>query len=150
MSSDQDVTSAERDATIAWVLFVSTFVAVVLNGLWTLVVGTASMGGDESELVRGWSGVLRNLPGYVLSVLVASLGLWFSHRAIRKGSRRGRSALVATSLGLLFALASVTRDSAEVVMTTRAATVSWLLFGISAVLVAATYVIVRRSATHPS
>jgi len=51
---------------------------------------------------------------------------------------------VAASLVLLFALSSVTRDAAEVVMTTRAATMAWVTFGADAVLVGVVFVLARR------
>jgi hypothetical protein len=124
--------------------FASTFVAFVLNGVWTVFVGTASFGGDEDELIQGWDGVLRNLPAYALFVGVASLSVWFAAQAGIHNSSRAKLALIATSLVLLFALSSVTRDCAEVVMTTRAATVAWLMFGIDAVLVGLVYVLARR------
>ena len=57
------------------------------------------------------------------------------------GASSSRRALVATSLVLLFALNSVTRDAAEVVMTTRAATVAWLLFALDAALVGSVFLL---------
>jgi hypothetical protein len=123
---------------------VGSFVALILNGIWSLIVGTASPGADESDLVQGWEGVLRNLPAYVLLITVASLGVWFATQAGVRGSTRSRGASITTSLVLLFALASVTRDAAEVVMTTRAATVSWITFGVDAVIVAIIYLVARR------
>lgn len=44
----------------------------------------------------------------------------------------------------MFAMSPVTRDSAEVVMTTRAATVTWILFGIDAAIVAVVVLFARR------
>jgi hypothetical protein len=122
---------------------VGSFVALILNGIWSLIVGTASPGADESDLVQGWEGVLRNLPAYVLLVTVASLGVWFATQAGVRGLTRSRSVSITTSLVLLFALASVTRDAAEVVMTTRAATVSWIAFGVDAVIVALVHFVAR-------
>jgi hypothetical protein len=56
--------------------------------------------------------------------------------------------LIASSLVLLFALNSVTRDCAEVVMTTRAATVAWIMFGIDAVLVSLIYFLAKNRIKH--
>ena len=136
--------NADREVRFAWRFFGGTFVALILNGIWSLFVGTASPGGDESDLVQGWEGVFRNLPAYLLLVIVASLGVWFATRAGIHGSERAGSALIATSLVLLFALSSVTRDAAEVVMTTRAATVAWVTFGFDAVLVGFVFFLARR------
>ncbi len=126
---------SDRDVRLAMLFFAGTFVAFILNGIWTLFVGTASFGGDEEDLIQGWDGVIRNLPGYLLLVGVASLSVWFSVRAGIHGAPRAKAALITTSFVLLFALSSVTRDSAEVVMTTRAATVAWLMFAVDAFLV---------------
>ena len=61
------VTSGEHgqrnhNTALAWWFAGGTLAVIVLSGLWGLVVGTASPGADEKDLVQGWSGVLRNLP----------------------------------------------------------------------------------------
>ena len=135
---------SEKEIRLAWLFFAGTFVALLLNGAWSLFVGTASFGGDEDELVQGWEGVMRNIPAYALLVGVASLSVWFATQGGVHGSQRAKSALIAASLVLLFALSSVTRDCAEVVMTTRAATVAWIMFGIDAVLVSLIYFLAKN------
>lgn len=150
MSKSGKERRGRREVKLAWMLVAGTFVALILNGIWSLVVGTASFGGDEEDLVRGWEGVLRNSPAYLLLVIVPSLGMWFATRAITRGAEGEKSVLIATSLALLFALASVTRDAAEVVMTTRAATVSWVTFGVDVVLVGLLYGAARRRIRHAS
>lgn len=132
---------AEREIRLSWIFFALTFITFILSGIWSIVVGTASPGANEGDLIQGWEGVLRNLPGYLLVVAVASLSVWFATQAGTDRSPRARLALIASSLVLLFALASVTRDIAEVVMTTRAATASWTLFVIDAVLVVCVYLV---------
>lgn len=145
MSRDIRTSEAtERDVKLAWLFFAGTFVVLVLNGVWSVFMGTASMGGDESDLVQGWAGVLRNSPAYLLLIIVALLGVWFATAAGARGSARANAALIATSLALLLALASVTRDVAEVVMTTRAATVAWIAFVADVVLVGLVHVAARR------
>ena len=141
---NQAVNRGPRDLRLAWIFFGGTFVALILSGIWSLIVGTASPGADEKDLVQGWEGVLRNSPGYLLLIVVASLSVWFATRAAIHGVQRAQVALIATSLVLLFALSSVTRDSAEVVMTTRAATVCWLTFGVDAIVVAFIFLAARR------
>lgn len=135
---------ADRELKFAWMFFLGTFVALILNGVWSLLVGTASPGGDEDDLIQGWEGVLRNSPAYLLLVVVASLSVWFAARAGVHDSKRWHPALIASSLVLLFALSAVTRDAAEVVMTTRAATTAWLLFGVDLIVVVVVYVAARR------
>jgi hypothetical protein len=138
------VSNPDREIRLAWQFFAGTFVALILNGIWSMIVGTASPGADESDLIQGWEGVLRNLPAYLLLVVVASLSVWFATQGGIHGSQRAKSALIASSLVLLFAMSSVTRDCAEVVMTTRAATTAWALFGVDAVVVSLVYVLARR------
>lgn len=150
INPQRPLNKAEQDATRAWRFFAGTFVALIISAIWSMVVGTSSPGADEKDLVQGWEGVLRNLPGYLLLVVVASLGVWFATKAGIHGSPRAKNALIATSLVLLFALSSVTRDSAAVVMTTRDATVAWLAFGIDAVIVGLVYFAARRQVTRAS
>ena len=134
----------DREVRRAWLFFAGTFVALVLNGIWSMIVGTASPGADESDLVQGWAGVMRNLPAYLLLLTVASLSVWFATQAGVYGSPRARPVLVASLLVLLFAMSSVTRDAAEVVMTTRAATVAWMTFGVDAIVVGLVFLAARR------
>jgi hypothetical protein len=135
---------SDREIRRAWQFFVGTFVALVLNGIWSMIVGTASPGADESDLVQGWEGVLRNLPAYLLLVAIASLSVWFATQGGVHGSRRAKFVLIASSLVLLLALSSVTRDCAEVVMTTRTATVAWVMFGVDAIVVGLVFIAARR------
>lgn len=128
---------------MAWWLAGATLVSVVVSGIWTLIVGTSSMGGDEEDMVRGWTGVARNLPGYALIVVVGGIAVLFGMRARHKGVVGGGRALVAACIALFLGLASITRDAAEVVMTTRAATVSWVLAGVDLVVVGVVYVLAR-------
>ena len=134
----------DREIRLAWQFFAGTFVALALNGIWSLLVGTSSFGGDEDDLVQGWEGVLRNLPAYVLLLVIASLSVWFATQGGVHGSQRARSAFLASLLILLFAMSSVTRDAAEVVMTTRAATTAWVIFGVDVVLVGGIDIIARQ------
>lgn len=124
-------------------------VAMIVGAIWQLSVGVASMGGDESDLIRGWEGVLRSLPSYLLSIGLAVTAFVFAMRARRHGARNARAATVVSTIGLLFVLNSVTRDSAEVVMETRAATVSWILFGVDVVIVGLALLLGARWAKRP-
>ena len=142
---------ADREARTAMLLlFPGLLIALVGLAAWQLAMNTASMGGDESTMVRGWDGFVRNLPSYLLLIGVAVTSFVFATRSMRHGRgteggpRRGPGILIASSLGLLFALSFVTRDSAEVVMTTRSATVSWMLFLVDLALVTLTVLVSSR------
>lgn len=126
----------DREARLSILLVVpGLIVAMIVGAIWQLIVGVASMGGDESELIRGWEGVLRSLPSYLSSIGIAVTAFVLAMRSRRHGARNARAATVVSTIGLLFVLNSVTRDSAEVVMETRAAPVSWMLFGVDVVIV---------------
>jgi hypothetical protein len=134
-----------REAKIALLLvFPGLILAMIAAGIWTIVVETASPGGDESRLVRGWEGVARDLPGYLLWAGVAATAFVYALRALRLRARLARAALALASIGLLLTLASITRDGAEVVMQTRSATVSWVLFVVDAAVVALAVLFGRR------
>lgn len=148
--NEPERSNGSRESRFAWMFFFGTFVALILNGIWSLFVGTASFGGDENDLVQGWEGVLRNSPAYLLLVVVASLGVWFATQAMVHGYVQARIVLIATSLALLFALNSVTRDAAEVVMTTRAATTAWIAFGVDAILVCTVFLMAHRKVSRSS
>jgi hypothetical protein len=117
-------------------VFPGLLAALVATTVWQLATGVASMGGDEAEMTRGWKGFWLSVPGYALVIAVATTAVVLALRAHRAGASNGRAALIVSSLGLLFALATSTRDGAEVVMTTRAATVAWIFFGIDLLVVA--------------
>jgi hypothetical protein len=136
---------AAREARVAFLLVLPGLViAMILTGLWTILVNTASLGGDESTLVQGSGGVVRNLPAYLLFVGVGVVSLVYATLATRHGFARGMSRMALSAIGVLFALDSVTRDSAEVVMTTRAATTTWILRGVDVVVVAIAFVVAHR------
>jgi FtsH-binding integral membrane protein len=138
-----DRSPGDRSKTLAWWFAGGTLLAIVASGLWTLVVGTSSPGGDEKDLVQGWEGVTRNLPGYALVVIVAGISVWFATRAIRQHAEGSQAALVASCLALFLGLVSITRDAAEVVMTTGAATVVWVLAGADLVVAGIVYAAAR-------
>ena len=125
-------------------LIPATIVTMVLSGIWTLFVGTASMGGDDSDIITGWPGVARNLPAYLLVAGVGLAAIAFAALAIRDGARNGTRILVAAAVVSALVLSSVTRDAAELVMDTRAATVSWLLFVVDAVVVTGVALLAHR------
>jgi hypothetical protein len=135
---------ADREATIALLLVPGVIVAMVADGLWTIVVGTASLGGDESELHRGWAGIARDAPGALVLIGVGVTSVVLAARSMRSGAARAKRALLLGSVALLVALAAVTRDGAEVMMQTRSATAAWILFAVDTVIVTATYVLARR------
>ena len=138
----------DREARTAKLLIPATFVAMILSGIWTLLVGTASMGGDDADIVNGWPGVARNIPAYLVVVGIGVASIVFAALAIRDRARNGTRILVVAAVVFALVLSQITRDAAELVMDTRAATVSWLLFLVDAVVIALGAAIAHRWATQ--
>jgi hypothetical protein len=88
--------------------------------------------------------VIRNVTADVMFVGVVVASLVDATLATRHGLARGTSRMVLSAIGVLFALDSVTRDSAEVVMTTRAATMTWIVRGADVAVVAIALLIAHR------
>lgn len=138
------MSQGDREARTAKLLIPATFVAMILSGIWALFVGTASMGGDDSDITTGWPGVARNIPVYLLVFGLGLASIVFAALAIRDGARNGTLILVVAAVVFTLVLSQSTRDVAELVMDTRAATVSWLLFLVDAVVVAAFATLAHR------
>ena len=113
---------------------------IVFSVIWATLVKTSPTVADE-ERIRGWGTVVRELPAtlFFAAVLVAGFGL--AIRAGRAGEVDGaKRAIVWHGIALFIVLLIVVNGSTENIMTTRPATVKWLLFpgqiGITAAAVA--------------
>ena len=109
-----------------WIL-VGVPVGLVWSVIWAVRVDTSPTLADD-ERIRGWGTVVRELPATVPLVLVPIVGLVIAVRAGRAGSTDGASrAIWLHGAALFFVLLVVMNGSAENIMTTRPATVKWLL-----------------------
>ena len=103
-------------------------VGIVFSVIWATFVKTSPTVADE-ERIRGWGTVIRELPATLLfaAVLVAGFGL--AIRAGRTGQvEAAQRAVIWHGIALFIVLLIVVNGSTENIMTTRPATVKWLLF----------------------
>lgn len=117
----------DRFGNWALLMLIGIPIALIVLIIWQNVVKTSPMLNDP-ERIRGWSVVLRELPATLLLLVPVVTGLTLGVRAARLGATSGVAAIWLHSVALLFVLLIVLGGSAESVMTTRSATVKWLLF----------------------
>lgn len=121
-------------------------VGIVLVAVWSTFVKTSPTVADD-ERIRGWETVLRDLPATVFLFGVIAVGLMLAVRAGRMGSdAEARRAILWHGAALFFALLVVMNGSAENIMTTRPATVKWLLFPAQVGITAGVVLYCRRRA----
>lgn len=113
--------------------------------VWSTIVKTSPSVADD-ERIRGWGTVLRELPATLFLLGVVALGLFFAVRAGRQGATAGaRRAIWLYGAALFFILLIVVGGSTENVMTTRPATVKWVLFPIEVIATVIAVVVSRRA-----
>jgi hypothetical protein len=130
-----------------WVL-VGVPAGVVLLAVWAVYVKTSPTLSD-AERVRGWGTVVRELPATLFLFGVVFVGFVLAVRAGQLGSKTtALRALWLHAAALFFILAIVFGGSAENIMTTRPATVKWLLFPLEVAIVVVCVAFSRRMITH--
>lgn len=118
---------------------------IAFSIVWAIFVKTSPTVADD-ERIRGWETVLRELPATLFLLGVISLGLFFAVRAGRRGAEAGaRRAVWLYGAALFFILLIVVGGSTDNVMTTRSATVKWVLFPIEVAVTAIAVDISRRA-----
>lgn len=104
----------------------------------------------DADRVRGWSSVVRELPATVIFFGLLGTGLVFAVRAVHRGAvRAGLRAMWWHGAALFVASLIVLGGSAENVMTTRPATVKWILLPIEVGIALGSVAWARRSAGYP-
>lgn len=102
-------------------------IGLVVSAVWSTIVKTSPMVADD-ERIRGWGTVVRELPGTAVLFAVVGVGLALAVRSGRAGSEaEARRAILWHGAALFFVLLVIVNGSAENIMTTRPATVKWLL-----------------------
>ena len=113
--------------------------------VWATFVKTSPTMADE-ERVRGWETVLRELPATLFLAAVVALGLFFAVRAGRRGAvSMAHRAIWVHGAVLFVILLIVVGGSTENIMTTRPATVKWLLFPVEVGVCALAILASRRA-----
>lgn len=120
-------------------------VGIAFSIVWATFVKTSPTVADD-ERIRGWGTVVRELPATLFLLAVVGVGLLFAVRAGKQGLvEKARRAIWLHGAALFFVLLIVVGGSTENVMTTRPATVKWLLFPIEIGVSAAAVFISRRA-----
>lgn len=91
-------------------------VALVALVAWEFAMQT-SAGFNDSERIRSWEVVLRELPATLLLLAPVAAGLTLGVRAARLGARNGMRAIWLHSAALFFVLFEIVLDAAESVTT---------------------------------
>ena len=123
-----DLQRANRSARISFVMLAGVPLGIVFLVVWATYVKTSPTL-SESDRVRGWGTVVRELPATPFLLAVPFVGLVLAVRAGQLGSKTSAlRAIWLHSVALFFILLIVLGGSAENIMTTRPATVKWVLF----------------------
>lgn len=119
-------------------------IGLVLLAIWQTMVDTSPTLSDEDR-IRGWGTVIRELPATLLLAAVPIAGLVLAVRAGRNGAvDSAHRAVLLHGVALFFVLLVILNGSAENIMTTRPATVKWLLFPIQGGVAIVAVIAARR------
>lgn len=102
-------------------------VGILFLTFWAVWVDTSPTL-DADERIRGWETVWRELPATVFLLAVCATGFALAVRAGRRGAIDAAfRAIWYHGAALFFVLLVVANGSADNIMTTRSATVKWML-----------------------
>ena len=123
-----DSRPANQSARLSFMMLAGVPVGIVFLIVWATYVKTSPTLSD-TERIRGWGTVVRELPATLFLLAVPFVGLVLAVRAGQLGSKTSAlRAIWLHSVALFFILLIVLGGSAENIMTTRPATVKWVLF----------------------
>ncbi len=122
-------------------LFLGLPVAVLVAGVWEVIVGVASVGGNPR--VTGVRAVFYDLPATLLLLGVVTTSLAFAAKALRGRARGARWGLWLSGSVLLLTLLYIGTNIADTVSTPSSATVNWVVRA-AMVPIAATAIFVAR------
>lgn len=149
VSSGEDAPAGRRAARYSLLLLLGLPVGIAVLSIWATYVDTSPTVTD-ADRVRGWESVLRELPATILFVAFFAAGLAFAVRAVHHGAvRAGLRAMWWHGGALFIGLLIVLGGSAENVMTTRSATVKWVLFPVEIAVALGAVALARRAAGYP-
>jgi hypothetical protein len=122
-------------------------IGIVVAATWATIVKTSPSVADD-ERIRGWGTVVRELPATLFLLAIVAIGLTLAVRAGRAGNAvEARRAIMWHGAALLLILLIVMNGSTENIMTTRPATVKWLLLPLQVGVVYVVVTFCRRSAS---
>ena len=121
-------------------------IGIAFAVVWATIVKTSPTVADE-ERIRGWETVVRELPSTAVLAMVIVTGFVLAVRGGRAGEVNGSlRAITWHGAALFLVLLIVMNGSAENIMTTRPATVKWLLLPAQVGVTAAVVLYCRRRA----
>jgi|GEM_PF-2232816 len=149
VSGGEDAPAGRRAVRYSLLLLLGLPVGIAVLSIWATFVNTSPTESD-ADRVRGWESVLRELPATVVFLGFFVAGLSLAVRAVRRGAvRAGLRAMWWHGGALFIGLLIILGGSAENVMTTRSATVKWVLFPVEIAVALGAVALARRSAGHP-
>lgn len=145
----EETSAGRRAARYSLALLSGLPIGIAALSIWATYVDTSPTVND-ADRVRGWESVLRELPATVVFLAFFAAGLAMAVRAVHRGAvRAGLRAMWWHGAALFVALLIILGGSAENVMTTRPATVKWVLFPIEVGIALGAVALARRAAGHP-
>lgn len=121
-------------------------IGIVVAVVWSTIVKTSPTVADD-ERIRGWGSVVRDLPTTALLFAVVTAGLTLAVRAGRAGTQvDARRAILWHGAALFFILLVVINGATDNIMTTRPATVKWLLLPVQVAITVGVVAFCRRRA----
>lgn len=143
MSADID-SRGRRLVRRSLLMLIGVSIGIVFSAVWATIVKTSPSVADD-ERIRGWGTVVRELPATLFLFAVVAVGLGLAVHAGRAGSEaEARRAILWHGAALLLILLIVMNGSAENIMTTRPATVKWLLLPLQVGVVVGVVTYCRR------
>lgn len=143
-----DSRQANRTTHLSFLMLAGVPVGIAFLVLWATFVKTSPTLSD-TERIRGWGTVVRELPATLFLFMVPFVGLVLAVRAGQLGSKSlALRAIWLHTVALFFILLIVFGGSAENVMTTRPATVKWLLFPVEIAIAVGSHLFCRRMVMH--
>lgn len=147
--SSERPAAGRRSARFSLVLLLGLPIGIAVSEVWANFVDTSPTVSD-ADRIRGWASVVRGLPATVFFLAFFVAGFVMAVRAVRQGSvGAGLRAISWHGVALFVALLIILGGSADNVMTTRSATVKWILFPVEAGIALAAVAFARRAAGHP-
>lgn len=132
-------------ARISLLMLLGVPVGIVFQIVWAVRVKTSPMTSSDDR-IRGWGTVVRELPATLFLVAVVGSGFLLAVRAGRQGAvESAERAVWIHGAVLFFVLLIVLGGSTENIMTTRPATVKWLLFPVELGTVAVSVSVARHA-----
>ena len=141
--------SGSRAVRWSWGMLALVPVSLVAFIFWQIRADTSPTLTD-TERIRGWESVLRELPATVPAMLVILLGFSFAVIGGRSGDPAGAiRAVGAHGVALFFMLLVIMNGSAENIMTTRATNAKWYLLPAELLITVSAVFVSRRLVVNP-